>query len=374
MHRIVIFLFCLFLSAHAFAEEDASGMVTLPAGVVHHGNFFAMGNNVEISGIVEGDVYALASQVTIDGQVKGDLLICAMSAEISGKIDHNIRILAGQVIVSGSGGNNITAVGGNVHLAQSAQIKGNVVCVAGNAELAANIQKEATVIASYLRLTGSIGDRLLAYVGKMRLTSRASIAGNLEYRSTNPAIIDPGAHIKGEVIHHPSLVHRLFKGSWIQRLLAGSKVAATLMNFLYSFVIGWILIRLFPKKVELALEALSKEPLKVLGVGLTLVILLPLASLVLLMTILGAPFALTLIALNVIGFYTAKIFSILWVTEEIIRRRKWQVEQRLVALAMGLMVYFILLLIPYFGFALTWAALVFGLGAVAEGNLMKSKA
>ncbi len=369
MLRLIISL--LFFSSVVFAEDErVSGLVTLSADTVHHGNYFAMGNSVEISGTVEGDVYVLASQIIIDGHVKGDLLICGGNVDMSGRVDHNIRVLAGQVTISGSVGNNVTAVGGNVHLAQSARIKGGLVCAAGSVELASQIDQDVSVSASSLRISGTIGERLFAYVGKMRISSKAAIAGDVEYRSSNDAIIEPDAKIGGEIIHHPSFVHRVFKGGWIQKLLAGSKLAVILMNFIYSFVIGWILLRLFPKNVDAALDALSRQPIKALTYGLTLLILLPLASLLLLMTILGVPFALTLIALNVIGFYTAKIFSILWATEEVLKRSHFHMK-RLTALAVGLVFYFILASLPYFGFILTLAVLVFGLGAAALGGLKR---
>ncbi|MBI2742926.1 MAG: polymer-forming cytoskeletal protein [Chlamydiales bacterium] len=365
-----VILVFLFACAQLVADEPIPEMVGVPANTVHQGDYLVIGNNVEISGVVEGDVYIIATQAIVDGHVKGDLLLCVANAEISGKIDHNIRIVAGQAMISGDIGGSVSMLCGNVHIPPAADIEGNLVCAGGSVEVAGNIMGSATVSSSFLRVSGKIGDELTAYVGKMRISSRASIARDLNYRSSENAYIDPEAHIGGHINREPTLFTRLFRGGWIQNLLVGSKLAVVVMNFLYSFVIGWILLRLFPKNVEAALEALSNSPLKAFGYGLMLLVLLPLASLILLMTILGAPFALTLIALNVIGFYTVKIFSILWAVEEVFKRSKWHIK-RLSALALGLLLYFLLLPIPYLGFILTITVLIFGLGAGAAASLRR---
>jgi cytoskeletal protein CcmA (bactofilin family) len=344
------------------ADEDSSSTVTLPAGTVHQGDYFAMGGNVEISGTVTGDVYVLGGQIFIDGSVKGDVLACGGHVEISGQVENDVRLLAGQASISGRVGSNVTAVGASINLSPSAQIGGNIVCVAGNADIASTVKGEAHLSASFLRLSGDIGKQVFAYVGGFRITSKARIGENLDYRSSEEAIIDPEAKIGGQVLYHPSLVHRIVEGSFFQKLVISSKIAGILMNYFYTFVIGWILLRLFPTKVESALNALTYHPVKALTFGALVLIALPLMSLLLLISILGVPFALTLIAINVATFYTAKIFSIIWASEAALHYFKIRMG-RLKAFALGLVVYFLFIQIPYLGFLMVLAALLFGLGA-----------
>jgi hypothetical protein len=368
MH-LIIYLCCIsffsFLSADepkVIEHKHTEGIIILPSGAVHNGDYFASGDSVEISGRVNGDVYLFAEQAIIDGVVNGDLLCCGGSIDISGKIMHNCRILGGQVLVSGEVGKNVTVAAGNLQLLSSAAIDGNLVVVAGNVDLSAKIGSDATVLASNLRVSSQINNDLQSYVGQMRVTSRAVIGGNLDYRSNNPAWIEPGAMIRGQTVYHPSFVHKLVKGTWIQSLLVGSKILATLMNFIYTCVIGIILIKIFPKNLESALYELKKHSLKSLSYGLMLLILLPLASLLMLMTILGIPFALTLIALNIIGFYTAKVYCIFWASNWIFGKLKMKAN-RFPSYFLGLIIYFCLTPIPIFGTILTFAFMLLGLGA-----------
>jgi cytoskeletal protein CcmA (bactofilin family) len=350
------------LRAEQVPEENAGGVFVLPAGMVIEGDYFASGGAVEISGLIRGDLYVIGKQVFVDGVVEGDVLAAGGSVDLSGRVGGNIRVLGGQVALSGEVGRSGTVVAGNVDFSPSARIGENLVCVAGNADLAAPIGHDLTLIASNARLSSSTERDVSAYVGQMRLTSKAVVGGQLDYRSNTQAYIDPGARILGKLVHHPSLVHDLFQGKWMQGLLIGSQVATTLMNFFYTFVIGFLLIRVFPHNLEETLHVMDRKPWKALSYGLMLLLLLPLASLVLLMTILGVPFALTLIALNIVGFYTAKTYSILWISNKWLKKVGLK-PNRLPLLAVGLALYFALSAIPIFGSALAFASMVFGLGA-----------
>lgn len=360
MRYFVIFLL-LFSSLHA-DDKPKSEMVILPAGTVVEGDYFAFGNSVEISGKVTGDVYVCAGQLFVDGEVGGDILGICASAQIAGHVDGNIRAVCGQIIFSGTVGHNVSLATASAELTSLARIGGNLVSVTGNIDLNTPIGGEATIVASSLRSTSFIGKSLRAWVSQMRITSKAHIVGDVDYQSNNLASIDPQAIIGGTVTHHPSFVHQVLHGGWVQKILIGSKVVTALMNFLYTLAVGWILLRFFPKNLEGSVVILQKKPLKALVYGLLLLILLPLASLILLMTILGVPFALTLIALNVIGFFTAKIISILWGSNMLFGKLGLK-PNKIGTFAAGLVVYFLLTSIPYAGLLIAFAAMLFGLGA-----------
>jgi cytoskeletal protein CcmA (bactofilin family) len=352
-------VFCLFTSLPLWLSAH---LATLPFGQTFEGNYFAVSSNVELSGVVHGDAYLMGSQIFVDGQVQGDLLVIGGNVDISGEVTGNVRLVGGQVSITGKVGRNVTLLAGNVLLSPAAKINGTLVCAAGNVDLASAIHGNVSLAASHARISSAIGANLDAYVGEIRFTSKAKVDGNVEYKSDNVAIVDQGAQIKGELTHRASLVHGLLQGKWIHAFLIGSKVAAALMNFLYTFVIGWIILRVFPRRLEGALQALQKTPWKSFAFGLMVLVLLPLMSLILLMTVLGAPFALTLIALNIIGFYTAKIFCIFWASNHLFTRIGLKAN-RLSTYFLGVVLYFLLTPIPFFGFLLSWVAMIFGMGA-----------
>lgn len=358
---VILCSFCM-LYAEEAPTYESDKVVILPAGTIYEGDYFVTGNSVEISGTVHGDVYALAEHLTIDGVVHGDVLACAGNIEILGTVKRSCRLVGGQIFVSGSIGNNLTAIGANVQLAGSSHIDDGGVFIAGNLDLGGMIQESATVIASNVRISSSIQKNLQAYIGRMRMTSKTVIGGNVDYHSHEVAQIDPLAKIKGDLMYHPFFVQSLVKGTWVQKVLMGSKLIGILMNFFYTFVIGLILIKIFPQNLSAALYVLKTHPFKAFLFGLMLLVLLPLACLLFLMTILGVPFALTLIAFNLITLYTAKIYSIIWGGNWIFHRLGWK-SSRGPVLFSGLVIYFLLISIPVFGTLISFSAMVFGLGA-----------
>ncbi len=360
--RLLILYLCAFLQC--FGEEPAEKRqaIILPVEEVHEGDFFAMGHSVEISGVVNGDAYILGSQIFIDGTVKGDILAIGGSVEISGDPQNNVRVIGGQVMINGQVAHNGTIIAGNVQATPSSKVSGNLVCIAGNVDLEGVIGNDLTLMASNGRLVGKVMGNLAAFVGQIRLTSRAFIGKNFEYTSSSEAWIDKGAQIVGEISHQPSFFQGLFKGRILKTLLLGTRFAALLMNFLYSFFIGYLLIRYFHKNLHTALDNLTHHPFKSFGVGILLLLFLPLASLLLLMTILGVPFALTLIALNVMAFYTAKTYSIIWVSNYVFTRVGLK-PNKVWTFCLGLIAYFLLTSIPVVGTIIALASMIFGIGA-----------
>ncbi len=360
--RILFYLMVWMVPLGAFAEEEQPFKM-LPVEERVEGDYFTWGKGVEILGTVTGDVYVMGGQVFIDGVVEGSVLVLAGTAEVSGHVKQNVRGMGGQLRISGRVDHNVTLVAANAEVTQTARIGGDIVSVAGNTDLGGSIGFNATLVSSNLRLSGEVKNDVRAYSEQVRIGARSHIDGNLTYRSSVPAWIDPNARILGKVTYHPTLVHDLFKGTWLQGVLIGSKFAALFMNFIFTFVIGVIVLKIFPASAHSAVLALKHHAAKAVIYGVVLLVIFPLAALLLMMTILGAPFALTILALNVVTFYTVKLFPVLWVGNWLFPKvglKAWHLP----GFTLGLIAYFFLTMIPYFGQGLSFAALLFGLGAM----------
>ena len=365
---LILLLLPSLLCAFAGPNEDETSVVVLPSTAVLNQDYFAYGKTVEVSGKVNGDVYVFGGQVFIDGEVNGDVLVAGGSVEISGKVSKDVRLLSGQASISGTVGRNVTALTATIEFAPSAKVGRNIVVVSGNVDLESNVVKNARVYASNLRVSDGVGGHLYAYVGSMRVTSKANIKGNVEYWSNKNAVVDPHAQIGGELIHHPSLFYGVVHGKIFKSLKIGSKFAALVMNFFYTLVIALIMMRYFPQRIRGAVDALNHRLFQSLIAGIVIVIVLPLLFLALLITIVGVPFALTLLAINVITFYTAKILTIVWLAKHIFRRFDFNKHRRLY-FSFALIIYYILTLIPYVGTVVSIAALLLGLGGVVLGKM-----
>ncbi|MDX8431211.1 MAG: polymer-forming cytoskeletal protein [Candidatus Algichlamydia australiensis] len=374
MRRLFLLFFIPLLLFAQDEQEIDDSIIIVPRDQVINDDYYAWGGTIEIAGVINGDLYVTGSQIFIDGTVNGDVLVAGGSVNISGQVVGDLRLLSGQTLITGSIGRSATLVSGNVEMTSPASIGRNLSALCGNMDLAGRLEGNGHIYSSSLRLSDRVGGNIAAYVGRMRATSTTNIQGKLEYWSDQLALISPGATIQGGLLHHPSFIYTLSQHPWLKWLQIGSKLATLLMNFFYSLILGFIFMRYFQHRLDRAFSAMERKPLQSLITGALVLIVLPLISLLLLMTILGVPFALTLLAINVIGFYTGKIFTMLFVTRwglGKLHKEKW----RKIGYMLTLIGYFFLTMIPYFGQALVFAVTLFGLGAIVTGraDLAKSQ-
>jgi hypothetical protein len=370
MYRLVTIF--LLLISFLYAEEDKSSFTVIPKGKSVSKDYFAVSSGIEISGTMMQDVYLAGSQVIIDGIIEGDVLVIAGTVEISGTVKGSVRAITGQLLISGSIGKSVSACCGNVNLTNSATIGGSVVIASGNVDLASSVGGGVSLAASNVRIAGRVLKDVVAYTGQLRVTSRAEVDGQLSYSSTEAIWLEPEARIVGGVHRTEGPFETLLHHRWIDVLLLSTRLAGLLMNFIYTFAMGYILLKFYGHTIDSTVLYLHHHPLRSFLHGVIVVIIVPLASLLLLMTILGVPFALTLIAVNIVGLYTAKIYVILYGSEKIFKwigiRARHYTE-----FAVGTCIYFLLLLIPYVGITLSIVSMLAGLGAMVSIQMHKQR-
>lgn len=348
---------------------DDGDFVVLQEKSVHEGDYFTAGRSIEVSGVVKGDVYAFGSQILVDGIVEGDVIASGGSIEITGTVMGSARLASGQIEIDGTIGKNITTASGNLEIGPNAVIGGNAVLNAGVFDFSGTINGNLTLTASTARILGDISGKVRAYVGNLRIGSRASIGGQLEYSSSERAKIDSRADILGGVLYHQSAVGQVIRGEWRHGVIIGTRFTGALMNLIYSFVAGWIFVRFLPKRLKATIAVLEKSPWKAFWTGLLIFLLLPVICIILMITILGFPLALALLAVSLLGFYTAKIFPIFWLCNMASNRKR----NNLWVFIFGVGLFLIVSHIPFIGGLLSIIFTFMGLGALWMGKIPRKQ-
>lgn len=370
MRRIfAFFLFLLCILPPSLRAKSGEVKATpLPSVTVLHrnevvdGDFFARGNNVEIAGVVKGDAYIAGGQVFIEGTIEGDLLVMGGNIDLSGTVLGNVRALAGQMQVSGDISKNATLLTGNVNFSPKGNVQGNLVSIAGTIDLSAPIDGNVKIISSNTRISNIVRRSIDAVVGKIRFTSSARVDGDVIYKSREKAIFDPGSQVYGEVHYKRSFVNKHFDTEKMQKLIKGSKIVGNLMNLFYTLIIGVIFIKFYPQKLSAGERILNKTPIKAFGAGVAALIVLPLISVIMLVTVLGAPFAITLIGLNIMGFYSAKMLTIYWLSSRYTPNIGLS-KHPYIGYFCASLIYFLLCAVPVLSYAVSVGAMLIGFGA-----------
>ncbi len=361
---IPVLLFILFLIpvSSVFAVKQTKTRVIVDRDETIANDYFALGDKVTISGVVSGDAYVAAKDVVVDGMVRGDLLVAAASVTVTGEVGQNIRIIAGSAEINGKVGKNISVAAGTVVIGKEAVVNGNVVGVFAQLTYKGQAMGNLNLTGGNIEIDGRNDGDVYLRADNILIDENAQIFGNLTYESRNQAVVTQGAHIYGMTFYNP--INNYVFSNWSNIDKTGTtmvKKGFSLVGFLVAFLIGFVCLRIFPRRMLHMNVILAESPFKTLLVGLLLFMITPLLVILLSITIIGMPVAIVWIFYLAIMVYFAKIFVGFFLGEAILRKFK-QGNRRGWALLTGLVIYAILRELPFVGWIFSLLVILAGVG------------
>jgi len=350
MKKVAIFSFSflfiftsLILGTKILASNtNASKIVTLQKDQVINGDYFAAGEIVEIYGVVNGDVYAAGGQVNITANV----------------------------------GKNLTVASGNVELSDSANIKGSVLALSGNTIVNSTIGKDINSYGGNLYLNSNVGRNVTTKVGALRITGNTQINGNLDYLAQEESQIDENAVIKGQTQKREQQLMGYDKAEKVQEGLNQIKnmfgVFLKVSSIFTALVLGWISFRFFPNYTKNSIHILKRNFAKSLGVGFITMIFSPILVISLFATLIGYQLALMLIFIILFIGIFAKIYAIFYLGSLILK--KYKKAKLYSQFLTGLLVFYLISMIPVIGFIVTFILTMAGTGALIINELQTFRA
>jgi len=354
---LLIFIFSLSSSSALAAKLDNRETVILPKDEIVNSDYFAWGQNVTIQGTVNGDAYIAGGKVIIEGEINGDLIAAGGQLNIRGKILNDVRIAAGQSIISADIGGNLTTIGGTTEITESANLLGSLVAGVGSINVFSAISKGATIGAGDATIGNKIKGDVLAAIDTLILTQNAQLEGDLTYYSRTKAQIQQGAVVEGTTKHN--LPAKQSKNGFDQKNILG----LSFLSLVASLIIGFVLIKFMPNFTNFASDTVMNKTLKSSVVGLISIIIIPIITFVLLITIIGIPFALLVIALYILALFIAKIFVAIAAGQKVIAYFGLK-DKGFLALFAGLVLYTVSSRIPIIGNIIVILTIVIGFGAL----------
>lgn len=274
--------------------------VVLAKGETVDGLFFKTGGDITLSGTVNGDVYLVGSNITIDGEINGDLFAAGGVINIKGRVSDDARVLGALTTVSGEVGKNLTAVGGRAELAPQGKVGKSVLVVSAGAYLGGDVGEDAKITAQSASLAGKVGRNSEIGAAAVTLEKTADLKGNLTYYSVNKAAVQSGASIAGKVSRtNPA------ESVLAQKQAEGTRQAGIkfwLLSYLSWLLVGVVLLKAAGKKADEVINLFPKKAWQSLGVGFLALIFIPLIAIILLVSIVGIPLAVLLLAGFVLTF------------------------------------------------------------------------
>lgn len=341
-------------------------LVTIgPSEVINQNMAFFGGETVEILGTINGDVYVAGGQVMIGGTINGDLFVAGGDVNLNGTVTQDVRLAAGQLNLDGTIGRNATFAAGNISMSQSATIQGSVLSFSGNQNYQGTVGGDIITFAGNTVISNQVNGNVDAVGESLRISPSAIIAGDLTYNENANIQIDEAAQVNGEVIPQaPINIHMDTPNKEeVAQVFAAIGLFFTTVSFVSALILGLLLHRLAPIYMAQTAKGISQAPFKNLGIGFVTLFLTPVLAVVLMASVFGFPLGLLTFVVFFVGLYFAKLYVATALGQIIAKAVKWQTSKYLEFL-IGLVVLYILFIIPVIGTIVQFLTLLFGLGAL----------
>lgn len=351
-----LLLFTLVPSALAY-DRRAGTRLTVAAGETVEDDLLLSGVTVEVAGTVLGDVFAFADSVIVTGTIGGNLVVMGSAVDVSGQVDGTVYAMAENLNVSGAVGNSVVSVAGSTVIAREAVLGGNWIASGNQLRLEGSVGRGVLGFARSLRLDGPVKHGVEAWVDQLSLGDSAAIEGTVTYHSGREAQVSADARV-GALEFIPQEPR-----SWGGPGLApATGLVIRVAGFL---IVGLLLLALLPNLRTRFPRAIRRYPWQAPLLGLAALVALPVGAGVLMATVVGAPLGLLTLLLYPPALYCGQVLLSWAVGRFVADRWAWLGSQHWAVIFLaGTVLTTLLTELPRVGLALSFVAVVYGLGGL----------
>ena len=349
------------------AEVRTGDEVTIGTSERIEGDLYIFADTIRVNGVVTGDLIAAGRVIRVTGQVGGANL-AAEDVEVSGQVDRSLRVAGADIDVEGTVGGDVLAASGKLRLFPNATVGEDMLIGGGEVTVDGAVGGDIRGSADELTVSNTVGGRLDVEVETLTLTGTARVAGDVRYSADEDAEVAQGAQVGGETVRRAQNEEGLGSGDYrvglweLGRLLAG-------------LITGLLLVLFIPRAMARVADQARINVIWTALVGLLWLVLAPVAMVILLVTVLGIPFALVLLGMYLIVLYLSQVFVGMAIGRAILPKG-WDRDGRgynLLAMAIGVTLLGVLRGIPapVVGLVVGAITAVIGLGAFVRAIRIK---
>ncbi|HIE43811.1 MAG TPA: polymer-forming cytoskeletal protein [Candidatus Omnitrophica bacterium] len=346
-----------FFISEAYAlQVTADKKVTIEEERTIEENIAVLSEDLKVKGKILRNIFFLSRKGVVEGDLRGDLIGGAKEIDLKGEIGDDVFLVA-KIINS-----EADIKGSLLFGAQSVEINGgkvwqDVVGVCEEADIRGDAGGDLFLVAKEIRISGRVLGNARLNAERIVLLSSSVIEGDLNYTSPRNIELQEGAQVKGNVNWNKPKTRTRPSFTWMRKM----RLQTRIYSFLSILLIGVVLVSLSPRKILSIEETLRSTPGRSIGFGALFVFLTPLGLFFIMLSIIGIPLSLIGFFLYFLILYISKIFISVIFGRLIIKREGK--GPLLGALAVGLLILYILTSLPVIGFLVSVATALFGSGA-----------
>jgi anti-sigma factor RsiW len=339
-------------------QAEKNKVLLIPVDQVVDDSLFAAGGTVIIDGTINGDLIAFASRlVTVHGTVKGNIVSAAQNIEIVGTVEGSVIAAGSSVQVNGKVLRNVLGFGNSVSLGKDGNVGGDFGAFSSSTRVDGNVTRNFYGF-GLADIAGIIGRNAVFHGSNLNVLSSARIGGNLTsyVQKAETVHVETGSVIGGKQSVELSKREPRRSSALGAIFSEGLHVAA-------AFVTGIVLLLLFPGVRRITFAEIPAILISG-GVGFLGLVAMPIAAIILMVTLVGIPVALISFIAWFAGMYLAKILVANFIGRTLIARNGDRFSTAALGLIVGLLLVFIAINLPYIGPMIHFILVLIGFGGL----------
>ena len=251
---------------------------------------------------IDGDAILMGETITLKGDISGDVLALGRDITISAYVAKDIRVAAERVVIEGVVLGNVMVLAGEVILASGSDISGNVYLMSEEVDVRGVVRGNLRSWSNEMRLLGTAQGTVDAgEVSGLTFGEDAAVFGDVRYSAESPFAISE-ERVQGIVQFKPIGEDT---DRWWRKI-----------NWLWEMVwmfgriaLSLVFIHFFTPQIKKAMIRMVERPLHATLLGAVFLFIIPIAAVLLMVTLVGAPLGLVVLALWLLMLYLAPVLT-----------------------------------------------------------------
>ncbi len=324
---------------------------------IHNGDLYLFDNDIIMDQLVDGNVFIFGNNVKVTGKVNGSLYVCANNLTF----DKDSYILQ-----------SIYACANTIKFDGIAYYDLYASCRQLDMSADSFVQRDLRVVADTLNFSSGVGRNAFVYVNTFNFMkeSDAIVYGDLTYTASRELELSQEL-VQGNISYKPDMEN---EQNPVSEVIL-DKAIELCSSLLYVAIVFVLAILLAPKFMEKASTYITPATsAKSFGIGILATIMAVVISLVLLFSVIGIPVSFAIIALLVLLLSIATAVTSICITYRLKEKFAYSKDcLTYLTLAGVVIVIWVLKLIPYVGWVISFVVKMIGLGIIIYYLLTKSK-
>ncbi len=346
---------------HAFEiRRNQDGDVTVAANETIDDTLLAAGQTVTIDGTVNGDLLAFGRLVTVRGNVTGNLVTGAQRVTIEGTVGGSVLGAGENVTLENARvGGNLYGFGNGVEVASGANVAGNAIAGGETVEIDGRVGVDLRGFGSRVNVTGAVEGDVDARAQTITLSPTSRVGGNVTVHvdSMDDLVVQDatiGGNVDVQITEREQRRNEYETFGFYFRQIV--RVGA-------MFLAGLLLFAAFPVLRDVTLPD-ATAVVRSGAIGLAAAVTMPVAGVLLCLTVIGIPLGLLTFVLGAIGLYFSKIVMARIIGRAVLRGP--QPPHYAMSLIVGLLIIVVAINLPWFGGIANFVLTLVGFGIIVS--------